>query len=254
MQSTLYSFTQLSLSGSILEASREEPDPAEATAVSKPTQDVDIEMTEASSEKKEEDEEENKFEIDVINSNSFMRPLTEFVKKINTLFPNDASWNGLLFQAFNASDEKINVQLHIAKVITNYPTAFEKYASVWLLPLITLATKGAQYGEPMNYLTRDICSVVNFWGKTAEIPLPSSYETRRILFEFVVSQVCSLNGKTCIHYYYLQEFLIRNAYHDNRLILRSNIQLIKRVFENWGKYIPVPTVSKFCSGKDKTYS
>jgi DNA-dependent protein kinase catalytic subunit len=191
----IYSFTQLSLSDTILEANREDSNSPEAAAPKVPIKDDDVDMAEASEEKKEEDDEENQFEIDVLNSNLTMKPFTELIKKMYneifelTKFPstNMPPWMKLLLEAFKSSEDAINVQLHIAKLITNYPRAFETYADSWLLPLIELVIKGPQYGEPINYLVQDLCVVLVFWGKTTDIPSPRSFETKRILFEFLVS-------------------------------------------------------------------
>ncbi|KAI9359803.1 hypothetical protein BD770DRAFT_319254 [Pilaira anomala] len=217
------SFTQPSLSEMILEESRNETDQTPTVI----RQDSDVVMTEAAK-IEDEGEEANEFEIDILNENSIMKPLTEVIKKIHKEIcpPSESSsdmpsWVKEMLRAFQTTTE-INIQLHIAKLITNYPFAFEKYASHWLLPLMELVVKGYTYGVPINYFVQDICIILIIWGKTADLPSPRSNETRRILFAFV-------------------EYLIKNAYHDEQRIMRSNIQIVKGIFENWGKCIPIPT-------------
>lgn len=155
--------------------------------------DIDVEMIDASDNSKDETQEFNEYEIDVLNENSIMKPLTEVIKKIHKeICPPEENlvdmpaWVKEMLRAFQNTGE-INIKLHIAKLITNYPFAFEKYASFWILPLIELATKGDRYGCPINYFVQDLCIILIIWGKNSEIPSPASHQTRRILFEFAVS-------------------------------------------------------------------
>lgn len=172
----------------ILEENRNETDQTPTII----RQDSDVVMTEAAK-IEDEGEEANEFEIDILNENSIMKPLTEVIKKIHKEIcpPSESSsdmpiWVKEMLRAFQTTTE-INIQLHIAKLITNYPFAFEKYASHWLLPLMEIAVKGYTYGVPINYFVQDICIILIIWGKTADLPSPRSNETRRILFAFVVS-------------------------------------------------------------------
>ncbi|KAI8057473.1 hypothetical protein BDF21DRAFT_349187 [Thamnidium elegans] len=221
------SFTQSSLSDMVLEERLSDAKELQSEASNSTQQDSDTVMTEAT-DIQDEWNDEDEFEIDVLNQNSIMKPLTEVIKKIHleisppTENSSDMpSWIKETIRAFQETSE-INIQLHIAKLIVNYPVGFEKYASSWLLPLIQLATKGYTYGLPINYFVQDLCVVLIVWGRSSDLPSPRSNETRRILFSFV-------------------EYLIKNAYHEEQRIMRSNIHIIKGVFENWGKYIPVPT-------------
>lgn len=186
------SFTQASLSDILLEEKKNEVDKDSAGG---PEKRADTEMTDVNDEIKDVDQAPNEFEIDVLNKNSIMKPLTEVIKKIHTELcppsenPVDMpSWVKEMLRAFQNTGE-INIKLHIAKLIINYPFAFEKYASFWFLPLIELATKGDRYGCPINYFVQDLCIILIIWGKNSEIPSPKSHETRRILFEFTVSKI-----------------------------------------------------------------
>lgn len=180
----------------ILEEKQNEADKVTNDTSKVSEKDIDIEMADASNNIEDEGQESNEFEIDVLNENLIMKPLTEVIKKIHREMcppqenPVDMpAWVKEMLRAFQNTGE-INIKLHISKLITNYPFAFEKYASFWLLPLIELATKGDRYGCPINYFVQDLCIILIVWGKNSEIPSPRSHETRRILFEFIVNVHC----------------------------------------------------------------
>lgn len=174
----------------VLEENRSELDEVQKETSNDIQQDGDTKMTEVTS--IEEEDETDEFEIDILNQNAIMKPLTEVIKKIHKEIspPSESSsdvpsWIREMLKAFRETTE-INIQLHIAKLITNYPFAFEKYASSWLLPLMQLVTKGYTYGVPINYFVHDLCTILIIWGKFTELPSPRSNETRRVLFEFTV--------------------------------------------------------------------
>jgi hypothetical protein len=144
------------------------------------------------SEESEVNDEDQVFEVDVLNQHSFMRSFTEVVqrlhKKICPPTENNSEmpqWMTNLNAAFrNAKD--VIIQVYIVKLITNYPFAFENYATHWVLPLLEFITKGSQFGLAINYLVQDLCIVLIVWGKSTEIPDPRSYSSKRILFYAIV--------------------------------------------------------------------
>ncbi|KAI8973303.1 hypothetical protein BDF20DRAFT_881619 [Mycotypha africana] len=177
----------------------------------------------------------DEIEIDMLNDNTFMRALTEALQKLHNIITppenytgdNMPSWLQSLLNAFNEfsdneNEDNIKYQVYIAKLITNYPFAFEKYAKYWILPLMKFIIKGHMFGSPINYLTQDLCIILIVWGKDTDIPDKHQPSTQQTLYSFFV-------------------YLIKNAYHSTPRITRSNIQIIKGIFENWGEICPVPT-------------
>jgi hypothetical protein len=69
-------------------------------------------------------------------------------------------------------------------LILNFPQAFEHYAAHWMIPLMRLVTKGARFGEPMNYYVQDLCIVLITWG--SQTPFPEDIESKHALLEFLV--------------------------------------------------------------------
>lgn len=194
--------------------------------------DEDVIMEDEDSEVIEEAE-SDEFEVDVLNENTFMFTFTELIKRLhcNICPPGEnptkmPEWMLSLNQAFTKYENNNNykAQMYIAKLITNYPEAFEKYATDWILPLLKFVVKGNQFGEYINYLVQDICIILIIWGRTTTLPQAESSSSKRILYNFL-------------------NYLMEHAYHDNHAVLRSNIQIIKGIYENWGKLCAVPTVS-----------
>lgn len=194
--------------------------------------DEDVLMEDEDSEAIEEAE-SDEFEVDVLNENTFMFTFTELIKQLhcNICPPGESptkmpEWMLSLNQAFTKYENNNNykAQMYIAKLITNYPEAFEKYAADWILPLLKFVVKGNQFGEYINYLVQDICIILIVWGRTTTLPQAESSSSKKILYNFL-------------------NYLMEHAYHGNHAVLRSNIQIIKGIYENWGKLCAVPTVS-----------
>ena len=188
------SLSQTSLSEAVLENQTDADTSVEKGTTVTPSQDGDTEMTEAEKIIVSYGEDADEFEHDVLNENSFMKPLTEIVKKLHEeiikpeAHPVDTPlWIKKLLKSFNSSGDQINIQIYIAKLICNYPFAFAPYAESWYLPLMELVTKGNLFGCPINYLVQDVCNIMIIWGKDHKLPSPRSSSTARILYEFAVS-------------------------------------------------------------------
>lgn len=186
------SFTQSSLSDIVLDSQTESS--AGSNKDTTTPSNEDTVMTEATDVITSYGEEANEFELDVLNDNSFMKPMTELIKKLHDVIIKPGEhpvetpvWIKLLLKAFNNSSDKINIQIYIAKLIDNYPFAFAPYASSWFLPLMEFVTKGGKFGTPMNYLVQDLCVILIVWSKNYELPSPRSETTERTLGRFTVS-------------------------------------------------------------------
>lgn len=109
------------------------------------------------------------FEIDYINGNPCMRYLTETIQKLHVKIcpPSSSegkppSWiTGLLGVFENANTLQ---KTYIAKLIANYPFAFEKQADIWIIPLMKFIMNG-NFGDPINYLVQDLCIDLIYWGQ-----------------------------------------------------------------------------------------
>lgn len=115
------------------------------------------------------EDEDVEFEIDVLNQNPCMKYLTGALQKLHTKIcpptltnSNPPRWMTGLLSVFKSSD--VPYKTYIAKLISNYPFAFENYADMWILPLMEFITKGG-FGEPINYLVQDLCIILSHWGK-----------------------------------------------------------------------------------------
>jgi hypothetical protein len=51
-------------------------------------------------------------------------------------------------------DASLVQKLFLAKVIINTPHVFQHYAQFWIRPLIQLAVRGKEYGQPINYFVQ----------------------------------------------------------------------------------------------------
>ncbi|KAL0088017.1 hypothetical protein F4703DRAFT_1975680 [Phycomyces blakesleeanus] len=174
-------------------------------------------------------------EMDQFNLNPCMEYLVELIWILHTKITppskdnNDMpAWMANMHTDFNArgnvpiSPERtpIAIKLTFAKIIMNCPEAFENYATHWIRPLIKLVTEGEEYGEPMNYFVRDICTVIVFWREKAK--LTDSVEDRYILFAFL-------------------RYLMQHVFHEDLYIRNENIRIVKEVFDCWHSKMIIPT-------------
>ncbi|RHZ54169.1 hypothetical protein Glove_429g27 [Diversispora epigaea] len=166
-------------------------------------------------------------EVDSINRNPCMKMIIKAIERLHTTVTPPPSelvdlmpgWMNDMHKKFTKKETHINIRLFIAKIITNIPEAFEKYASFWIRPLINLIIEGNSYGEGINYFIQDLCAVIIVWGSLIEL---HSYEDRVLIYD-------------------LLNFLMRNICHKNRPVLHNNLQTIKGIFEIWHEFIVVPT-------------
>ncbi|KAG0227795.1 hypothetical protein BGW42_002714 [Actinomortierella wolfii] len=174
---------------------------------------------------------EHVLELDAINANPCMRMILLLVNELHTnITPPRPSpvkeqsampkWMLDLYTKFKDPATHLNVRLFIAKIIINIPEAFEMYAAIWIRSLMRLAMEGESYGEPMNYFVHDLAVLVVVWGET--VTLQDNYEDRVLLSSFL-------------------GYMMKHAHHSSRQVLRSNIDLIKGIFENWSNLVVIPT-------------
>ncbi|KAI9251048.1 hypothetical protein BY458DRAFT_559563 [Sporodiniella umbellata] len=173
------------------------------------------------------DSEDTLFEIDVFNKNPCMLSLREVIQKLHTEIsvPEEEStkmpsWMQRFHRAFTDYGISLVVQLYLAKVIINYPVAFEKFASFWIEPLMKLVVRGREYGQPMNYFVQDLCIILIAWGRNTK--LPDTNDSRHNVSIFL-------------------SYLVQNVYHETPRVSRGNLQIFSQIFKNWGQFNVVPT-------------
>ncbi|KAG0937620.1 hypothetical protein G6F57_007384 [Rhizopus arrhizus] len=217
------SFMQLSLSETILESSLKEK-AVETASETNVNVDEDVIMSDTTI----RDNEEILFEIDVFNENSCMLSLREIVQKLHTeISPPDEenstkmpNWMQRFRKAFIDTDTPLVIQLYMAKIIVNYPIAFENYACFWIEHLMKLVIRGEEYGEPLNYFVQDLCIIIVAWSRHTKLPKTS--ESRHTLFLFL-------------------SYLIKHVYHETARVVRGNIHILRGIFRNWSQDIVMPT-------------
>ncbi|KAI8098597.1 uncharacterized protein BX664DRAFT_288171 [Halteromyces radiatus] len=216
------SVSQASLSELALESlGRTKPITQETTTIDQ------AEMEELEAEEGETTRDASELELDIFNSNPCMKLLTAVINRLHTsITPPDENvtqmplWMLEINRAFTAENASLMQRLFLAKLIINCPDVFEPYAKFWIRPLIELAIRGDEYGQPLNYFVQGLCVIIVIWGKM--VLFNDTQDDRYLLFKFV-------------------RYLCRYSYHENNGVLRNNIQVLKGVFENWKKWIIVPT-------------
>lgn len=198
-------------------------------------------------------------EIDQLNDNSFMPVFTEMIKKLSEFQDkkqdNDMeidnenkpmpSWMVGLRYAFNHyqtpqyDKAKYTRQVYIARLIVNYPQAFENYAHEWIVPLLKFVVKGHLFGETMNYLVHDICIILGVWGETTFNSKAEKAAPPEIKHKYRHRPPSDFQDawSNCLNY------LMQHIYHSNNAVVRGNISIVRILFQNWGTEDVIPTVS-----------
>ncbi|GAB5585937.1 hypothetical protein Unana1_00837 [Umbelopsis nana] len=168
-------------------------------------------------------------ELDFFNKHPCMTSILRMIIKLHIdITPPSPSpgsdklplWMSELLKSFVSPLNGLHVRLFISKIVVNWPTAFEKYANSWIQPLMKLVMEGDSYGEPMNYHVQDLCFIIISW--IPSITFETNRENKMLMFSFV-------------------SYLMRHAHHEHRNVLRTNLEIVKLIFEQWKDFIVVPT-------------
>lgn len=164
-----------------------------------------------------EEIDDDEFELDYINQNSCMIFLTEAIQKLhNKICPPSAStttapsWMTGLLHVFESANVK--QKTYIAKLIANYPFAFEKHANIWIVPLMNFIIEGG-FGDPINYLVQDLAIRFIVWGKETSLDHSHSMTVSRFL-------VCAAKGCS-----YVQLTFSNRNFSYNILIMNHLVSL-----------------------------
>ncbi|CAI2170936.1 4833_t:CDS:10 [Funneliformis geosporum] len=111
------------------------------------------------------DSEARGLDVDDFNRHPCMKMIIRVIDRLHNQLtkstgPDDPmpGWMNDMYKKFTnigneikENDTHVNIRLFIAKIIVNIPEAFEKYASLWIRPIMKLITEGNLYGEGINY-------------------------------------------------------------------------------------------------------
>ncbi|KAI9262203.1 hypothetical protein BDA99DRAFT_438677 [Phascolomyces articulosus] len=178
------------------------------------------------------DEEQELMEVDQISENPCMKPFRNVIERLHTLttkkildrneIPTEMPlWMKELHKTFTSPATSLHVRLFFAKAIILNAIPFEPYAQYWMRPLMQLVLDGNQYGHPMNYMVHSMAVIIEVWGQKVKMK-KDNYNDRYLLYQYV-------------------DYLMGNVFYENIQVVKTNIQIIKDVFQNWGENIVVPT-------------
>ncbi|KAK2527806.1 Prkdc [Columba livia] len=194
---------------------------------------------------------EMELEMDELNQHECMASLTTLIKHMqrNQITPKveEASinpkgtlpvdlplWMKFLHGKLGNPSVPLNIRLFIAKLIVNTEDVFRPYAKQWLGPLLQLVVSGNNGGEGIHYMVVEIVVTILSWTSVAT-PKGS------IKDEILANR--------------LLEFLMKNAFHQERAVFRHNLEIIKTVIECWKNCLSIPyslIFEKFSSGDPDT--
>lgn len=127
-------------------------------------------------------------------------------------------WMSYLHRKVSDATTHENVNLFIIRGIINSKHVFRSYAKFWYAPLMGfLVNSSLAKCDLMDYFTLDLMVLLLSW-HTVSLPQASEKKLINRLFET----------------------LIRRCFHENRPILKNNLELLKTMAELWREFIEVP--------------
>lgn len=182
------------------------------------------------------------FELDDLNEHESMEA---FVALLQSLVTNNITpiyekgqqpkemppWMEFLQKKVSSDHTNENVKLFIIKALLNTQNMFKSYAKFWYMPLISfLVNSSLSREETIDYFTLDVMVLLLSW---QSVCLPAATEKKFIKRLF--------------------ENLMRRCYHDNRQILKNNLELLKTTAECWKDFVEVPVriIHEFLKSDDQ---
>lgn len=175
----------------------------------------------------EEEIERDVIELDPINASPCMFTILDLIDCMNRKFevdykallekpiPEMPKWMEALYNKMTSISTHLNIKVFIVKVILNRQSVFAPYMFKWFIPIIEhiVSNEETTGKNGLNYYLRDIC--ISFLKYDF---LPTESYQRRLANKFV-------------------EFIITRTYHNDRQIVKSNMQIVKLLIEKWSKFI-----------------
>ena len=181
-------------------------------------------------------------ELDELNQNETM---CSFVELLQSLVANKITpvyekghiptemppWMAFLHKKIQDVYTNENVKLFIVRGLYNVAHVFRSYAKFWYAPLIGfLVNSSLGREEIMDSFTLDLMVLLLSWHK---VSLPQASEKKLVNRLF--------------------ESLIKKCYHDNRAVLKNNLELLKTMTECWRELVDVPVgiINSFLTSNDQ---
>ncbi|XP_065059919.1 DNA-dependent protein kinase catalytic subunit-like isoform X2 [Rhopilema esculentum] len=173
---------------------------------------------------------EEVLEMDEINKNECMPVLVSLLKHMRDsgVYSHPAegtegqdmpSWMKCLEKKMNSADASTNVKLFILKLIINEPKVFEPYGKFWFPVIVKFLISGEIKGACLNYFVIDIVVVMLSWSSTC---IPEDTPVGQILASSLL------------------DYMVKNCHHNNRAVLKNNLQVIKTLTSVWKERLTVP--------------
>ncbi|EAT40123.1 AAEL008123-PA [Aedes aegypti] len=127
-------------------------------------------------------------------------------------------WVKFLAASLRDQQQHKNVRLFLAKVIDNCRTWLKPYAATLIPPLMQVIVDEC-IAPQLNTFVTDLIALILEWGDQSYQPAS-------------VDEISLASG--------LVKFVMRNCYHARREVFRLNLELVKRLIEQWKAVISVP--------------
>ena len=167
-------------------------------------------------------------EMDDLNQHPCMIPMVCLLKHMeatgiattNALTPTDMPpWMICLYKKFHDTSVPLNIKLFLMRLITHTHRIFRPFARYWLSSIIHLCNQLFDKStEGLNIFLIDTIVVLLSWSPVAIPSELDSLAVQRLL-----------------------ECLFLHCSHRNSLVMKSNLDLIKRCIESWKSRIYAPT-------------
>ncbi|UJR22353.1 hypothetical protein I4U23_025415 [Adineta vaga] len=170
-------------------------------------------------------------EMDELNLHPCMVPMVCLLKhmEIHGITPSSSTlttqsemppWMICLYKKFCDTTVEFNIKLFLMRLITHTHTIFKPYARYWLTPIIHMCNQiFEKSSEGLNIFLIDTIVVLLSWSSMA---IPSEIDTIAVQRLF--------------------EYFFLHCSHKNSQVMKSNLDLIKKLVESWKERISAPTL------------
>ena len=181
-------------------------------------------------------------ELDDLNQHESMETLISLfqslvVNKITPIYDNGhipsemPQWMTFIHKKILDIYTNENIKLFLIRAIANTENIFKPYCKLWYSALIGFLVNSClcRNNEEMDYFTLDLMVLLISW---SSIQKPDKSDAKLINRLFTI--------------------LIKRCYHENKAVLKNNIELIKTMTECWKDMVQVPVeiVNNFLNSKD----
>ncbi len=170
-------------------------------------------------------------EMDELNLHPCMVPMVCLLKHMETsgIIPSNENlshlsemppWMICMYKKFSDPILSFNIKLFLMRLIIHTHTIFKPYARYWLTPIIHMCNQMFENSsEGLNTFIIDTIVILLSWHTQA---IPSELDSTAVQR--------------------LIEYLFANCSHRNTLVMKSNLDLIKKLVECWKERIHSPTL------------